>query len=295
MFIINVLKSEVPGIMIIRKLIDIAKKMPLAEGAIKTQTWQDIRHRITLLTSDRTVATFTGFFRLLTQFEALSGPVLDTLFAGGALRPLKVIVIGCSKGVEAYSIASVLKDQHPGLGFKVFAYDVNNEVIEKAKSGRYAPDEVNTKRIPASYIDATFDRENDLYLIKKAIAETVSFDIADALDPNLNTTIGTADIVFAQNFLVHMKPKTATRAFNNIYSLLNPKAVLFVDGMDVDLRYSLTRKYNLDPLMYKIEEIHIEARVARGVGWPYSYWGLEPFSTNRRGWQRRYSTIFVKK
>ena len=92
-----------------------------------------------------------------------------------------------------------------------------------------------------------------------------------------------------------MKPKAAARAFNNIFSLLNPKAALFIDGMDVYLRNKLTRRNNLMPLEYKIGEIHNEARIARGAGWPYSYWGLEPFSASKREWQRRYSTIFMKK
>ena len=281
--------------MIMRELMNTAKKMPVVKSLINTRTWQSIRHRIALLTSDRTVATFTGFFRLPTQFETLSGPVLDSLCPGGATGPLKIIVIGCSKGVEAYSIASVLRNRHPELVFNIKAYDMNKDVIAKAKSARYMPEEVYTKRIPARYIDATFYRDNDLYVIKDEIARLVSFDVADALDPNLKTTIGTADIVFAQNFLVHMKPKAATMAFNNIYHLLNPNAVLFIDGMDVGLRQTLTRKNNLVPLDHNIEEIHNEARIARGVGWPYSYWGLEPLLATKRDWKRRYSTIFMKK
>jgi len=267
----------------------------LAESLIRTPLWQSIRHRLTLMTSDRNVATFTGFFRLPTQFEALSGPVIDSLFPHGTTGPVKIMVIGCSKGAEAYTIASVLKNGHPGLAFHIHAYDLNEDVIKKAKTARYMPEEVYTKRIPASSMDATFYRENGQYVIKEEIAKSVSFAVADALDPNLKTTIGTADIVFAQNFLVHMKPKAAARAFNNIFSLLNPKAALFIDGMDVYLRNKLTRRNNLMPLEYKIGEIHNEARIARGAGWPYSYWGLEPFSASKREWQRRYSTIFMKK
>ncbi len=281
--------------MMIRKLIEVCKKLPLVNKFIRTPAWHTIRYKITLLTGNRTVATFTGFFRLPTQFEALSGPVLDVLHTGDSRDPLKIIVIGCSKGAEAYSIATILKNRHPELNFRIYAYDLNEDVIKKAKSARYMPDEVYTKRIPPRYIDTAFDRENNYYVIKKEIAQSVSFGVADALNPNLKRSIGTADIVFAQNFLFHMKPKTAARAFNNIYHLMNPKAALFIDGMDVGLRQTLTRRNDLIPLEYKIEEIHNEARITRGVGWPYSYWGLEPFSMTKRGWQRRYSTIFMKK
>ena len=82
------------------------------------------------------------------------------------------------------------------------------------------------------------------------------------------------------------------KAFYNICSLLNNRAVLFVDGMDLDLREKLSRKMNLHPLQYKIEAIHKEAQNARAIGWPYNYWGLEPFNASRGDWQRKYATIY---
>jgi chemotaxis methyl-accepting protein methylase len=118
-------------------------------------------------------------------------------------------------------------------------------------------------------------------------------DIVD-LDPDLVSLLGHSDIVFAQNFLFHMKPTLAKQAFKNAYLLLNTKAALFIDGMDLNMRESLTRKHNLLPLEYKIETIHNEARVGRTDPWPCNYWGLEPFKRSRKSWKRRYATIFLK-
>jgi hypothetical protein len=110
----------------------------------------------------------------------------------------------------------------------------------------------------------------------------------------LKRNIGVADIVFAQNFLFHLKPSMSAKAFNNIATLLDRRAAFFIDGMDIGLRSRLTRKNNLVPLEYRIEEIHNEARRVRASGWPYQYWGLEPFTSTRKDWQRRYSTIFLR-
>ncbi len=71
-----------------RELMNATKKIPVAKSFIKTHTWQSIRHRIALLKSDRTVVTFTGFFRLPIQFETLSGPVQDSILREGATLPL---------------------------------------------------------------------------------------------------------------------------------------------------------------------------------------------------------------
>jgi hypothetical protein len=75
---------------------------------------------------------------------------------------------------------------------------------------------------------------------------------------------------------------------------MQSRAALFVDGMDLGLRRKLTRIHGLEPLDYRIEEIHNEARRERGTAWPYEYWGLEPFSKSKRDWKRRYATIFLR-
>jgi hypothetical protein len=64
--------------------------------------------------------------------------------------------------------------------------------------------------------------------------------------------------------------------------------------MDIGLRQKWARIRQLVPLDYRIEEIHNEARRARAPGWPYHYWGLEPFMTFANDWQHRYATIYLK-
>ena len=84
------------------------KKIPGINFFVKSKTWTSFRHKISLVTDTRENSTFTGFFRLPTQFEALSGPVLDFLLPEQTPKNLKIAVIGCSNGSEAYTIASVL-------------------------------------------------------------------------------------------------------------------------------------------------------------------------------------------
>jgi chemotaxis methyl-accepting protein methylase len=272
----------------------VIKKIPGINFFIKSKTWQSFRHEITLITDTRDNSTFTGFLRLPTQFEALSGPVLDFLLPEQTPKNLKIAVLGCSSGSEAYTIASVLMNQHQSLKFSVYGFDIDQEMINKAKGATYIHQEIfNNKIITSSFVNSTFDIKEDLYRIKEKIANNVYFSLANALDPNLKEVIGASDIVFAQNFLLHMKPKIAINAFNNICLLLKPRSALFVDGVDLGIRQKLTKKNRLEPLVYKLKQIHNEARRARGIGWPYSYWGLEPFSTTRKNWERRYSTIFL--
>jgi chemotaxis protein methyltransferase CheR len=210
------------------------------------------------------------------------------------MEALKVTVMGCSTGAEAYSIASILRKRHPDLTFTVYAYDIDKGCIDKAKSARYTQEEVlNNKIITSDFINDTFDKVDGYYVIKSDIRKHVHFDVADALNPNLREQIGTSDIIYAQQLFIHMKHKQAVKGFKNICRLLNPRAALFIAGMELDMLVNLTRGNNLIPCEYKVQEIHNEIGITEG-GWPYVYWGLEPFMTFRKDWQRRYSTIFLK-
>ena len=284
--------SEESQVKMIRKLI---KTLPVVRFLINTDTYKHFRHHVTLHSSERQNATFTLFLRLPTQFDALSGPVVDFLLSHGDADKLKITILGCSNGAEAFSVASILKDRHPDLKFSIHGYDIVKEIIDKANNACYTGEEVfSNKMVTPSFANHTFDVENGYYKIKPEIARLVHFSLADALDPNLRNIIGASDIVFAQNFLFHMEPKIANKAFNNICSLLAHRAALFIDGMDLGMRQKLTYINHLSPLNYKIEEIHNEARVGRTDAWPFVYWGIEPFLTVRKEWQRRYSTIFIK-
>src|SRR3989449_3499623 len=89
------------------------KQLPGIRDLLQTTWWKVRRHRLTLALGQRRNCHFTCFLRLPTQFEALSGPVLDFLTQNASAKPLDIAVIGCSTGAEAYSIASVLRQRHP--------------------------------------------------------------------------------------------------------------------------------------------------------------------------------------
>lgn len=278
-----------------RSTSSVAKRIPYLGRCRDSLAWKICRHRIALLIGERKNSHFTGFLRLPSQFEALSGPVLAYLAGRPSGPPLRIVVVGCSNGAEAYTIASVLLARTPGIDFLIDAYDIDAGIIEKARSACFRVDEVlNNKVLTSEFIRATFDAELEGYRVKEHIAARVRFHVADVLNPGLAGHTGLCDILFAQNFLFHLTRRDAACAFENLYRLLRPKAALFADGMDLGLRQKLTRAKRLAPLDFRIREIHDEARRARAVGWPEHYWGLEPYLTFSADWRRRYATIFLK-
>ncbi len=84
----------------------------------------------------------TGFFRDPKLFEALKSRVLPRIIKGSAPdSPIRVWVAGCSTGEEAYSLAicllEFLGDKASSVPVQLFATDLSEKAIEKARAGIY--------------------------------------------------------------------------------------------------------------------------------------------------------------
>lgn len=282
------------------------KHMPFVESFLKTDAWATVRHKFLLRTTERVNSNCTTFLRGPLQLEALLGPVLDMLMADDKGKTIKFIVAGCSIGSEPFTIASILKSRRPELNFDIHGFDIEAITIDMARKRLFEARHIfNHQNMTDEFVKATFDKVEDKYRVKEEIADHIVFEIDDALDPTLRERMGQADILFAQNFLFHLPPKASKKALENICTLMKTKSALFVDGVDLSIRQSVTLDQGLTPLDFKIEEIHNEMRSVAvnssgdyrdtaGSAWPYHYWGLEPFSNKTNDWKRRYATVFIR-
>src|SRR2546426_6911581 len=84
----------------------------------------------------------TGFFRNPQAFEVLKEKVFPKLILEPRDRPFRVWVLGCSTGQEAYSTAMSFVEFSEQAGdarkLQLFATDVNEAVLGKARAGSYA-------------------------------------------------------------------------------------------------------------------------------------------------------------
>lgn len=262
-----------------------------ALGIRETFAWRRIRHGVSLLSNERVNSHFTGFLRLPAQFDVLTGTIARSFVESRRTDRLRIAVLGCSNGAEAYSIASVLKRHYPAMGFEVRAYDISPDCVRTGRTAVYRAEEVyNNRLLSAEFVCSTFNQQEGALVVKDDIARHVHFDVADIRN-DLMTTVGLCDVVFAQNVLFHMPRPVARRTLRNIAALLRRDSFLFIDGVDLDLRARLTKRMGLAPVTDSIEQIHNEARRARAAGWPYHYWGLEPYCDGPHA-ARRYATIF---
>jgi len=255
-----------------------------------------LRHRALCRTATRSQGhTYTCFLRSPLQLAAVNGPVLEYLTRQGQPPSrLEILVFACSNGAEAYTLASSLHSASPALDFHIHASDLHQEMVEKARAATYSVDEVrHSDNVTDEFIEATFDRAGDGYVVKPEIRKRVSFSVANLLGGELSRQFERADIVVAQNVLFHLDPASATVAFEAIVELLKPRAALLIEGMDLDLRQRLTRDHGLQPLAYRHREIYEDSRSHVSLEWWRHHYGMEPYSALQRDRVRRYSSIFL--
>ncbi len=255
-----------------------------------------LRHRALLRSAQRSQShTYTCFFRSPIQLEAFTGPVVEFVLGTPPRGRLEMLQFACSNGAEAYTFASALRLARPDLEFHVEASDLHQEMVDKAIAGHYTRDEVlHSEHMTEALIEATFDREGDRFVVKPEIRSRVSFSQADLLDPAILRRFAPADIVVAQNVLFHLDPEAARRAFDHITRCLKPRAALLIEGMDLEMKDTLTRAQGLEPLAYRCREIYEQSRSHIPLLWWRYYYGMEPYSALRRNRLRRYASIFTR-
>jgi len=256
-----------------------------------------LRHRALQASARRSQShTYTSFYRVPAQLDAFTGPVMDFLLQGRAAgAPLTINLFAGSNGAEAYTLASVLRRARPGLDFHIHASDLHAEMVAKAVSARYTRDEVlHSEEVTPEFVAMTFDTVGGDFVVKPEVRAHVSFMQANLLDPGVDRRYGPADVVVVQNVLFHLDPEQARYAFNNVVRFLKPRSVLFVDGVDLDLKVELTRAAGLAPLDYRYREIYDAGRRHVSLAWWRHYYGAEPRSFLQRDPVRRFGTIFLR-
>jgi SAM-dependent methyltransferase/mannose-6-phosphate isomerase-like protein (cupin superfamily) len=209
---------------------------------------------------------------------------------------LRIAVLGCSTGPEAYSVAWRIRSARPDLALVLAASDISEEAIETAKLGVYpltrsklGSTAVCEKLSPLE-MDELFQRNGGEVAVNSWLKEGINWRVDDARDRNISDSVGFQDLVVANNFLCHMNPSAAEDCLRNIARVVKPGGYLVVSGIDLDVREKVARDLGWEPVEELLEEIH-EGDILRN-DWPLRYFGLEPLNKSRKNWKYRYAAAF---
>jgi chemotaxis methyl-accepting protein methylase len=258
------------------------------------------------------IRSYGNFLHTLTRIQATRGQLFHTFFMRNrpALelirrlverRPqtdmLRVAVLGCSTGAEAYSVAWRIRSARPDLKLILHAMDISQQALELAQNGVYSPATSQFAGtdmfddLAETEIEELFDKKEDLFAVKSWIKEGIRWRVGDVSDSEIVSALGPRDIVVANNFLCHMNASVAERCLRNIARLVAPRGYLFVSGVDLDVRTKVAKDLGWNPVLELLEEIY-EGDPRMASGWPFNYSSLEPLNKRRENWRLRYAAVF---
>jgi SAM-dependent methyltransferase len=246
-------------------------------------------HAVVLRRQARSQSLATSFFRNLRQLGVLEGPLSDVLRG----RSPRILVAGCSLGCEAWTLAGYLKHRIGLTDFSILAVDIEADAVAFGQAGLYGEEHLPAgpgRDRSADLIAAMFAGEAGGWRIKDDLRRHVTFRRADVLAPGF-ADLGVFDLVLGQNFLIHMDDAAARRAMAALAARPGPGGGLFLAGVELGLRAGEARRLGLAPVDWRLEALHEEDHVRRG-GWPWSYWGLEPYDRTTKAPAARYATVY---
>lgn len=191
----------------------------------------------------------TSFFRNPEMFDVLKLKVLPKLLAQPGDQPLRCWVLGCSTGQEAYSIAmafvEVADDAHVSRRLQVFATDLNDALLDKARQGFYAKslaDDVSPQRLRRFFVE-----EDGGYRINKALRAMVVFARQNVIaDPPFSRL----DLISCRNLLIYLEPSLQQKALPTFHYALKPGGFLLLGasesvGRFTDLFETVDKKHKI--------------------------------------------------
>ena len=170
----------------------------------------------------------TAFFRDPAIFDKLSETVFPALLKDRNVdKLLRIWVAGCSTGEEAYSIAMCFQEYMVGkssnVKLQVFATDISEIAITKARSGIYTNSEVNG--LSAGRLQQFITKTDGKFRINKAIRDACIFAHHNYLkDP----PFAKIDLVSCRNSLIYLEPFLQKKALTTFHYSLKEKGFLIL-------------------------------------------------------------------
>lgn len=188
----------------------------------------------------------TAFFRDPAVFDYLADEVIPGLVRNqSADQPLRIWVVGCSTGQEAYSLAMLFREQisaaKRNIKLQVFASDVDPEAVASARDGLY-PRSIEAEVSPER-LARFFTKEEDNYRVSPDLRASVVFTVQDLLaDPPFSRL----DLVSCRNLLIYLQPEAQARAIALFHFALNEGGLLMLGSAetvgDTEGRYEIVSK-----------------------------------------------------
>ncbi|HTI92191.1 MAG TPA: chemotaxis protein CheB [Puia sp.] len=174
----------------------------------------------------------SGFFRDPAVYATLCESLFPKLLKEkDQVNPLRIWIAGCSTGEEPYSMAICLHEYLEGMApdckIQIFATDVSENSIAKARMGVYSKRDVTG--LDEARLEKYFVKNNGNFQIAKSIRDMCVFAVHNFLkDP----PFAKMDFVSCRNVLIYMEPFLQKRALTTFHYALNENGYLLLGNSE---------------------------------------------------------------
>ena len=178
-----------------------------------------------------TLISVTSFFRNPDAFAALKLRVFPHLLRAAGDGPLRLWVLGCSTGQEAYSLAMAYAEHADGAPrgrkLQIFATDLSDANLDKARQGFYAENLV--RDVSPARLQRFFVAEKGGYRVSKALRDIVVFARQNIIsDPPFSRV----DMISCRNVMIYLESSLQKRIIPTFHYALNPGGFLFLGASE---------------------------------------------------------------
>ena len=198
----------------------------------------------------------TNFFRDAPAYEVLADKILPILFKDRRSNDtLRIWIPGCATGEEAISMAITvlehLGEKAISTSVQVFATDLNEKAIERARAGIYLKSAL--QNISPERLEKFFTKIDEQYQVIKAIREMIIYAPHNLLnDPPFSRM----DIISCQNVLIYLETNPQNKIMHAFHYALKPTGYLILGRSEsIGTASDLFEQLNKDHKIYRKKNI----------------------------------------
>ena len=171
------------------------------------------------------------FYRNTDQWEILDKEIFPELIQKFG-KNLKIWSAACSTGDEPYSLVMALSRHLPLNQIKIYATDLDKQVIAKAKAGLYA--EKSIANVPEDLKKKFFTKIGPSYQISEEVKARVEFKEHNLLKDTYQTDY---HLIVCRNVLIYFTEEAKDEVFRKFQKSIKPGGFLFIGSTEQIINY----------------------------------------------------------
>jgi chemotaxis protein methyltransferase CheR len=173
------------------------------------------------------------FFRDKIPFDHFNQLILpEMLLRRAAKKQIRIWCAAASTGQEPYSLAMCLKEfgqRLAGWRLEIVGTDISNDVLDRAKAGRYTQFEVQ-RGLPIEKLLKYFTQAGDTWAIApelRAMVQWKKFNLLESFG-----ALGQFDIVFCRNVLIYFDQPTKADVLSRVAKVMAPDGFMVLGAAE---------------------------------------------------------------